>query len=250
LAEVYDLWAKADPACIPSHDFYVQLCSRIEGIIVEIGVGTGRIAIDVAKEKRKVIGVDTSFPMLKRCQHKARKAGVMEHVKLIQCDIRAPSFVQKADLIVFPFRSIGHLLSLEDKQCALRKIFDQLALGGRFVFDHYIFNESWARAHDGIARLMCGELSDNGGIFIWDTYRYDYPKQQMDCLIIVERSDKYGRVFHKTYCPLSFSWIHPEQIRKMALEAGFEIEALYGDFSYSDFDDQSQNQLWFLRRTK
>jgi ubiquinone/menaquinone biosynthesis C-methylase UbiE len=250
LAEIYDVWATADPACVPSRDFYVQLCSETEGSVIEIGVGTGRIAIDVARKHKKIIGLDISSSMLERCQQKAKVAGVLERVKLIQGDIRSPSFVQQAELVVFPFRSIGHLLTLEDKKRVLSEIFNQLAPGGRFVFDHYIFDESWARSHDGVARLMYSHLSDGEGLFIWDTYRYDYANQQMDCFIIVERCDRYGKVFSKTYCPLSFSWIYPEQIRKMALEIGFEVEALYGDFSYSDFNDQSRNQIWFLRRVE
>jgi len=249
LAEVYDVWAAADPVCTPSHDFYVQLCSETEGIIVELGVGTGRIAVDVARRNKPIIGVDISLSMLEQCRSRAVEAGVQDHIELIQCDVRSFTLPQKAHLIVFPFRSIGHLLSLEDKKQTLQRIFDQLTPGGRFVFDHYAFSEQWARSHDGIPRLMHGQLSaDRGGLFIWDTYRYDFAAQQMNCFITIEKSDKQGRVLEKTHCPLSFSWILPEQVQRLALEVGFEVEALYGDFSYTNFGASSLDQVWFLRR--
>lgn len=249
LATVYDVWATADPAYIPSRDFYVQLCAEAEGVIVELGVGTGRIAVEVAKRNRSIIGVDISTSMLEQCRGKAAEAGVQDSIKLIKCDIRSFTLCQKAHLIILPFRSIGHFLSLEDKNQVLQRVYDQLVPGGQFVFDHYIFNEQWARNHDGIPRLMYSHLSANdGGLFIWDTYRYDFATQQMSCFITIERSDNQGKILEKSHCPLSFSWILPEQVRRLALEIGFEVAALYGDFSYADFSANSPNQVWVLRR--
>ena len=249
LAGIYDIWAAADPACVVSHDFYVHLCTQTEGIVVELGVGTGRIAVDVARQKKPIIGVDVSLSMLEQCRRKAVDAGVEDYVELIQSDVSNFSLPQTVHLVVFPFRSIGHLLSLEDKKRTFHRVYDHLAPGGRFVFDHYIFSEQWARSHDGIPRLMHGQLTtDSGGLFIWDTYRYDFAAQQMNCFITMERSDNQGRVIEKAHCPLSFSWILPEQVQELALDVGFEVEALYGDFSYASFDASSLEQVWFLRR--
>jgi ubiquinone/menaquinone biosynthesis C-methylase UbiE len=248
LAEIYDVWASADPACTPSHDFYVQLCCEAQGSICELGVGTGRIALDVARRKRHIIGVDISSSMLEQCRSRAIESGVQSYIELVQCDLRRVVLPRPSDLVIFPFRSFGHLLSLDDRREALRAIYGLLTPGGRFVFDHYVFCEQWARSHDGVPRLMHSQFSTDGGLFIWDTYRYDFGAQQMHCFITIERTDGQGRVLEKRHCPLSFSWVTPEQVRQMALDIGFEVEALYGDFSRTEFGANSSDQVWVLRR--
>ena len=117
------------------------------------------------------------------------------------------------------------------------------------MFDHYIFYESWARAHDGIPRLMYSNLLPNKEtIFIWDTYRYDFPAQKMNCIITIERSNQWGEVFNRVHCPLSFSWIYPEQVRQLAAAVGFDVETVYGDFSCNELNENSPEQVWLLRR--
>lgn len=249
LADIYDVWSMTDPAYPPSHDFYVQFCCNTEGLVVELGVGTGRIAIDVARNGKCITGIDISSAMLERCRAQADLAGVSNRINLIQSDIRNFELPEKANLIIFPFRSIGHLLTLDDKRLALRRVYEQLVPGGRFVFDHYVFDEQWSRAHHGIARLMHGALDSHGdGLFIWDIYMYNFSTQMMQCYIAVERTDAEGDVVQRTYHPLSFSWISPEQMRTLVIEAGFEIETLYGDFAFGPFDESSNDQVWVVRR--
>jgi ubiquinone/menaquinone biosynthesis C-methylase UbiE len=249
LAEIYELWSTGDPAYFPSHEFYVHLCRKSINNIVELGIGTGRIAIDIAKSGKTVTGIDISSEMLAYCQENAQRAGVEQQITLIQSDFRDFRLPQSAEFIIFPFRSIGHLLTFNDKQLALRQIYENLVPGGHCVFDHYIFNEHWAQTYHGVPRLMYGKLQpDQTGLFIWDIYLYDFPAQQMQCFIVVEKTDEQGQVLQKTYHPLSFSWILPDQVRKLVTEIGFEIEALYGDFSFDPFDEYSENQIWVIRR--
>ncbi len=249
LAEIYDLWASADPACKTTHDFYVRLCSESAGVIVELGIGTGRIAVDVAKKDKNIIGVDISNSMLEQCRLRAMKEGVLDRIKLIQGDIRTFELHQKANLMIFPFRSIGHFLSLESKKQALQNIFNQLAPGGKFVFDHYVFCEPWAKNHDGVSRLMHhSRIPNEGSLYIWDTYQYNYSAQQMNCTVTIEKTDENGVVGSRIHCPLSFSWIYPEQVRQLAADVGLEFEAVYGDFSYNELKDVSSEQVWLFRR--
>lgn len=249
LANIYDRWASADPAFEATQKFYVNLGYRGKGIVVELGVGTGRISIEIAKKKKNIIGVDNSYQMIKLCREKSISAGVSDYINLIHSDILSLKLKNKANLIFFPFRTFGHFLTLDEKKQALQAIYSQLRPGGVFVFDHYVIDEDWAKNHNGIPRLMYSDQScQDGGIFIWDTYSYDFLQQRMDCIITIERSDNEGYIVEKVHCPLTFSWVNPEQVRELALDVGFEIEALYGDFNYNEFNDASTEQVWFLRR--
>src|SRR5437763_718991 len=89
LAEVYDRWASGDPASIPCRDFYVDLCRQTSGTILELGIGTGRIALDVACTEHPVFGVDVSRTMLAECQRRAHEKGLLNHLSLMCADLRA-----------------------------------------------------------------------------------------------------------------------------------------------------------------
>ena len=170
LAFIYDAWSLADPAAGPTSEFYLDMARKESGTIVELGVGTGRIALQLACEGKKVIGLDISQRMLMICQNKALELGVMDRIHLVQSDIRQFDLASPANLIYLPFRTFGHLLTRDDRLNMLYSVSRNLCDGGRFIFDHYAFNESWARSNDRKSRLMCTISSGDGGtMYIYDS---------------------------------------------------------------------------------
>lgn len=251
LADIYEPWSAADPAADPTLQFYTEIAAATSGKVVELGVGTGRIAVEIAvRQQRAIEGVDLSDAMLGECRARARNRGVEHLVKLTKADILTFQLEEPAELIIMPFRTLGHLLSADDKVAALRQIYSQLAPGGLFVFDHYVFNENWARNHNGVPRLMCtirDKLTRNKE-FVWDTYRYDFAAKLMDCVITVEVAGMDGVVFRRQHHPLSFSWVEPDQVRSWAEEIGYEVKKLYGSFDLRPFSLSSTEQIWLLGR--
>jgi|Deesub1362B_J571_1020462.scaffolds.fasta_scaffold42260_2 hypothetical protein len=55
-------------------------------------------------------------------------------------------------------------------------------------------------------------------------------------------------VLRRKYRRLSFSWLDPQQTRALLEETGFQVEALYGDFDRSPFDEDSPEQIWVAQR--
>jgi hypothetical protein len=85
-------------------------------------------------------------------------------------------------------------------------------------------------------------------VFVWDTYLYDFDRQFMDCLITLEEVDHEGLVVERQHCPLSFSWVDPDNVRSMLSEIGFEVAALYGSFDRAPFTPEAHEQIWVARR--
>lgn len=249
-AAVYDIWTATAPVTARNLPFYVELCRETPGPVVELGVGDGRIAVEVAKAGKPITGVDSSAQMLHRCRARAQAAGVFDRLTLIQADFRDFSLPQPADLITIPFHTIGHLVTMDDKRVGLRHIYRQLAPGGRLIFDHFVFDPELALTREGVATLRAEHTDPDTGhsTLLWATTRYDPPAQTMRMIAWSDEIDAVGVVVRRQYHRLSFSWLEPAQARELLAETGFEIEALYGDFDRSPFGDDSREQVWVARR--
>src|SRR5215211_6619837 len=84
IAELYDPWSRS---VVEDVDFYVELAAEAGGTVVELGIGTGRIAIPTAQAGVPVIGVDSSAAMLDVCRRAAADAGVAQLLDLRLGDI-------------------------------------------------------------------------------------------------------------------------------------------------------------------
>ena len=106
IAELYDPWSRSVVEDVP---FYVAEARKAAGPVVELGVGTGRIAIPIAHEVIHVIGIDSSRAMLDACRERAEDAGVSDRIELRLGDLREPPIDDPVSLVICPFRAYLHL---------------------------------------------------------------------------------------------------------------------------------------------
>jgi len=249
-ADIYNIWVEGAPITKRNLPFYVEEYLRTEGPVVELGVGNGRIAVEAARRGKHIIGVDSSAKMLKLCRERAEAAGVAHLLTLFQADFRDFVLPEPAQLIAIPFHTIGHLVTLDDKRDGLRHIHGQLAPGGRFIFDHFIFDPESARRYQGVGlRDEYTDAATGHDVLLWVTVRHDYEAQTMRIIAWTDELDDDSVVLRRRYRRLSFSWLKPQQTRALLKETGFEVEALYGDFDRSPFDEKSPEQVWVACRT-
>src|SRR3954470_5876220 len=160
IAELYDPWSAS---VVEDVGFYLGEARRSGGPVVELGVGTGRIAVPIAADGIRVIGVDSSRGMLDVCARRAALAGV--ELDLRVGDLREPPVHERVPLVICPFRSLMHMHTDEDRLSVLAAAYDLLVPGGHFVFD--VFSPD---AHD-IARTQGKWLEREPGIFelaVWN----------------------------------------------------------------------------------
>jgi hypothetical protein len=168
---------------------------------------------------------------------------------LIQADFRDFELPEPARLIAIPFHSIGHMLTREDKLTAFRNIRRRLAPGGRFVFDHFIFDPDYP-VPPGMASLRAQTTDPETGRdrLIWETSIRDEVRQVIDLIACTEDLDDHGVVLNRRYRRTRLSWMSPDESRRLLEETGFEIESVYGDFSRAPLSDASPEQVWMARR--
>jgi SAM-dependent methyltransferase len=226
IARLYDPWSASVTEDV---DFYVAEARAAGGDVVELGVGTGRIAVPIAAAGIRVIGVDSSRGMLDVCADRARDAGVSEFLDLRLGDLRDPPVTERVPLVLCPFRSYLHLLTEGDRRRALASTRRILLPGGRLVFDVF------APGADDIAGTHGRWLEREPGIF----ERADWDVDERTLTLSVR-----GDAGEST---MTLAWLHPEEWRTHLGDAGFEILACYGWFDRRPYAG-GEDTVWIGRR--
>jgi len=227
IARLYDPWSRSVTEDV---SFYVEQAERVApGPIVELAVGTGRIAVPIAAAGVSVIGVDSSSGMLEICRERAEVAGVGELVELRFGDLREPPVSERVELVICPFRSYLHLHTDEERLGALRAARELLVPDGRFVFDVF------APAADDIAETNGRWLERELDIY----ERADWDTDTRTLTLSVR-----GPGGEST---MVLAWLSADEWRALLQRAGFEVEALYGWFDRRPFRG-GEDMVWIARR--
>ena len=209
--------------------FYVEEAVEAGSPVVELGVGTGRIAVPTAAAGITVIGVDASEGMLAVCREQAELAGVGELLDLRVGDLRAPPVDERVRLVTCPFRAYLHLHTDADRLTALRAARELLVPEGRLVFDVF---EPGA---DDIADTHGRWLEREPGIF----ERAEWDEETRTLTLSVRSGDREST--------MSLAWISPGEWEALLREAGFEILACYGWFDRTPYFG-GEDSIWIARR--
>ena len=226
IAGLYDPWSASVTEDV---DFYVEEALAAGGDVVELGVGTGRIAVPIAAAGVRVIGVDSSPGMLDICRARAEEAGVAALLDLRLGDLRDPPVRERVPLVVCPFRSLLHMLTEGDRRAALAAARRLLVPGGRLVFD--VFSPS----ADDIAETHGRWLEREPGIYeraVWDV--------DARTLTLSVRDGTSSST-------MTLAWLEPAEWDALLRDAGFEILAHYGWFDRRQYVG-GEDTVWVARR--
>ncbi len=198
----------------------------------------------LASDGQSVVGLDLSAAMLARARERARRAGV--DVRFVEGDMRDFSLDLTFALILIPFSSFLHLAP-EDRFACLARVREHLTARGRFVLDVFQPDPEKIAGRDGgviaeaafddpetgerITRSSSGVASVDDTTFTW---RFD--AVGADHLV-----RRYERV-------VTLHFLYRRELTLMLEAAGFELDALYGDYDDSAADARSPRLLAVARR--
>lgn len=235
--------AYAARADVPFYVAEAVRAARDGGRVLELGCGTGRILLPVARAGVSVAGLDGSRAMLARCREKlaAEPAPVRERVTLAEGDVRDFALGERFALVTAPFRILQHILRIEDQLRVLDAIARHLAPGGHLVFD--VFNPSFRAllGHDGAEHEEAPALRLPDGRRFRRAYRIPrvrWVDQVSETeLIYYVSTDAGGTARHVQSFEMRW-YLHAELVNLLA-RAGFAIADVYGDFARGTLTDAS-----------
>jgi SAM-dependent methyltransferase len=228
IARLYDPWSVSVTEDV---SFYVAEAKRAGGPVVELAVGTGRIAVPTAAEGIRVIGIDSSPGMLEVCRERAELAGVASLLDLRLGDLLEPPVEERVRLVTCPFRSYLHLQDDDERLRALHAAWELLVPGGRLVFDVF------APGVDDIAETHARWLEREPGIF----ERADWDSRARRLTLSV-RGESGATTF-------TLAWLSPNEWRGLLERAGFQVLGCYGWFDKRPYRG-GEDTVWIARRPR
>ena len=228
IARLYDPWSAA---VIEDISFYVEEALASGGPVVELGVGTGRIAIPTAAAGVHVIGVDSSAGMLEVCAEQGRLAGVADRLDLRLGDLRRPPVDERVPLVTCPFRAYLHLASDEERLEALGAARGLLGDGGRLIFD--VFKPS----QDDIDETHGRWIEREPGID--ERAEWDVVAQTLTLSVRGNGSQS----------TMQLSWLEPERWNSLLAEAGFTVDSCFGWFDRRPYSG-GEDTVWIAHVRK
>lgn len=258
-SRVAELVARTYDALVPDWpgelDFYLNLALeavRSGGEVLEIGCGTGRIALRLAQAGVGVLGLDVSSNMLSLA---LEKSGGREGVRWIEGDMRSFDLGRQFPLILIPGHSFQHLLTAEDQLACLRCIHEHLLPGGKLVIhvDHQDFE--WLgglRAQAGGRFEPAGQVEEAGtGRLIRRARAWSFEPSTQTAISrsrweILEADGTHRETLDGS--PVRLHCLFRFEMEHLLARLGLAAEAVYGDFQRGELSDHSREMIWLVRR--
>jgi SAM-dependent methyltransferase len=229
IAEIYDVWCDE---VVEDIDFYVEACEGALGPVVEVGAGTGRIALPVAQAGHRVVAVDRSPGMLERLRRRAAllPSEVGERIETRIGTLEALPPLPPTDRVLAPFRTLLHLSTDEGRVDVFRAIRDVLVPGGRFVFDVFEPTAQDIRAtHDRWIERDSG---------VRERARWDRANRRLRLTVS----------FRGRQTDMRLHWVEGARWPGLLERAGLRVVEAYGDFHGGRFRDRPGDSAWVAER--
>jgi SAM-dependent methyltransferase len=228
--------------------FYIDEARDAGGSVLEIGCGTGRVLLPIARSGHTITGVDASPQMLERCRSKLRAepGPVQSRVALYEGDARAFDLGRQFDLVIAPFRVMQHMTTIEDQVGFLSSAARHLAPGGRLAFD--VFNPNFAilvsaggmeeREDTPETTLPHGRRFRRAG----RVSRVRWIDQVSEIELIYYITGQAGGAERRVQS-FDMRWFLRAELVNLLARSGFQVRSIYGDFDRSQLTDKSPEQI-------
>lgn len=196
-------------------DFFVRLLRSVGARdVLDVATGTGFHSIALGEAGFKVTSLDANAEMLRRATENAARLGGTLHPVLGDWRCLERSLTQTYDAVICLGSSFPHLFEREDREQALAGFYQALRPGGVLIVDHRNFDAVRAGRYANARRhYYCGTGVDIS------------LAQMSDALCRIRYRFQDGASYHLDFYPLPQA-----EMRALLAEAGFVLEATFGDF--------------------
>jgi SAM-dependent methyltransferase len=243
-AAFYD-WENAQTVQRRDVAVWQRLAAAADGPVLELGCGTGRITVPVARLGSEVVGIDRSAPMLGRAARKLRRARLAPRASLVRGDIRHLPFKRgRFPLVMAPYGILQSLTRERDLAATLDSVARVLPKRGRFGIDLVPDLPRWSEYE--ARKTLSGVMSGSTAVSLVESVTQDRARGLtiFDQRYVTRRSGQ-RRQHHFT---LTFRTLSIRQMARRLDRAGFAIDVVLGDYQGGPWDARAD--VWVILATK
>lgn len=225
--------------------YYTELAKACGGPVLELGCGTGRVSLAIAREGIEVVGLDQSSKMLAQAKMKAEAMMLDGKMRWVEADMAHFQLNQQFPLIIIPYRSFLHITNVQEQISALKLIAQHLTDDGLLAFNIFVPQPSTLTEMEGTYHFR-GSYPIPGTdeeVEIYDTTEYDHYHQLIYVNRYYERFAGSGKSLERLKALIKFRYIYPTELSHLLTLTGFRIRARYGTFTREPFHSQSQELI-------
>jgi ubiquinone/menaquinone biosynthesis C-methylase UbiE len=245
-APFYD-WENAQTLGRRDVPFWRRLGVAARGPVLELGCGTGRVSLPLARAGVELVGIDRSAPMLDRARRRltnSRSHQLANSLRFIRGDIRALPFADKAfPMVIAPYGILQSLIRPRDLSATLAAVARVIAPGGTFGIDLVPDVPKWREYEN---RVGLRGTSGGAQLTLIESVRQD-PKRRLTTFEqkYVERR---GNRTREHRFDLTFRTLSVPQMTRRLEKAGFVVDAVLGDYQGRAWDDRAD--VWIIMAKK
>jgi ubiquinone/menaquinone biosynthesis C-methylase UbiE len=240
-ARFYDLDYAGMEADLP---MIGQFAARCGSPILELGCGTGRVLLPLARQGYQITGVDISETMLEKARHKLAAEGLEESVCLARQDMRDLKVLGSFNFAFAASSSFQILLTIDDQLQALARLRQHLSPGGLVLVD--LFNPDLSRLLDFQGRVTLEKTMtdpETGHLVLkYHSQTVDLGQQLIHTTLIMDDVDNHGQV-QRTLFPYSLRYMLQGEVELLLRHAGFAVETIYGSYDLDEYDGDSDRLI-------
>lgn len=224
-------------------EYYVDRATTVDGTVLELGCGTGRIYFELLAEGVNADGIDISTTSLTVLREKAGERGLKPSVW--QADMTEFSSTTGYALVTCPFNAIQELTTLEQQQALFTSVYDALAPGGTFIFDTFVpdfqyIAEAWGEWQQRPIEFQGESVEYHTRTRMIDEVTQEYISEKK--AITQDGDQLFSFQGRATLLPF-------REIELLVRLSPFDSWGVTGDYTDEPLSDEHSAQVWTLERT-
>ncbi|HIC91342.1 MAG TPA: class I SAM-dependent methyltransferase [Syntrophaceae bacterium] len=232
--------------------FYARHIPKDARDILELGCGTGRLTLSLAKAGYRVTGIDISPCMLQRAVKKYRSRASQIHIHFICMDITKMAFRRCFDVILLPYNTLNMLVNISDLKQCLNLSRQYLKRDGRLLMDVFTPDRQLVNLHrKRLVQLNSLPCPDETII------RKEVSRTYHDKTYLLDMTEIYHVYQGPTKLPTEtyqYNYqliaLSKEQWEMILTDCGFMIEATYGDYALNPYFPSESTKILFMATPK
>lgn len=217
-------------------DMYRQFAGNVDGPVLELGCGSGRVLKELADLDIQITGIDSSRTMLE-----IARGRLAPSVTLLERDMRRLDGIEGAPfwLAFSAINTFLHLPDIESQLMTLNGLRNVVVSGGLLLLDVFTPHPEYLASLDGrLEYEFKTVLADGTRIDKWAARTHDLASQTIDTTVFFDATSAGGQVT-RYVGQYATRYLHHFELEHLLARSGWEIVSIFGDYDLQAFDSGS-----------